>query len=119
MKHNFRNLEVWKKVSALVKTVYIFSSKLPNDEKYGLQSQLKRASVCVPSNIAEGRGRNGNKELIQFCNIAIGSLCEIETQLFLCQDLDLAKPNEVKTIISNIYQVRRMTLGFITTLKSR
>ncbi|MFD2724853.1 four helix bundle protein [Hyunsoonleella rubra] len=80
---DFRKLDIWKNGIELVKQVYQLSDKLPSDEKFGLRSQLTRASVSVPSNIAEGRSRNSEVEFKRFLEIAMGSLFEIETQLII------------------------------------
>lgn len=82
---NHKDLDAWKEGMKLVKIIYELTEKLPPSEMYGLKSQLRRASVSVPSNIAEGAARKSNKELIQFTYIAIGSLAEIETQVLLCK----------------------------------
>jgi S23 ribosomal protein. len=80
---NFRNLEIWKEGITLVKLIYKLANELPNEEKYGLRSQITRAAVSVPSNIAEGCSRNSEVEFKRFLEIAIGSLFELETQLVL------------------------------------
>ena len=81
--HNFKELRVWKEAIELAKLVYKTFAQFPPDEKYGLKSQVNRAAVSVPSNIAEGSGRGSNKEFAQFLKIAIGSAFEIETQMIL------------------------------------
>ncbi|TAH34278.1 four helix bundle protein [Candidatus Saccharibacteria bacterium] len=83
----YKDLIVWQKSRSLVKDTYLLCSKLPKDEVYGLCSQMKRASVSIPSNIAEGYRRNNQKEYIQFLGIAAGSAAELETQLILADDL--------------------------------
>ena len=79
MKHNFKELLVWKKSIDLVKSIYQITSILPSDERFGLISQMNRSSVSIPSNIAEGSGRTSEKEFIHFLNIAISSSYELET----------------------------------------
>lgn len=79
-----KKLVAWKEAMELVKLIYIFSSELPSDEKFNITSQLKRASVSVPLNIAEGAGRNSDKEFRHFLHIARGSLSEVNTVLDLC-----------------------------------
>jgi four helix bundle protein len=77
--HKLEELTIWKKSIELSKQVYLICQKLPQDEKFGLISQLKRSAISIPSNIAEGAGRNSNKEFIQFLGIANGSSYELQT----------------------------------------
>ena len=79
MKHNFKELLVWKKSIELVKSIYQITSMLPSDERFGLISQMNRSSVSVPSNIAEGSDRTSDKDFLHFLNIAIASSYELET----------------------------------------
>lgn len=81
-KKNYIDLDVWKEARILSKEVYLISSNFPNDEKFGLTSQIRRAVLSIPSNIAEGCGRNHPKDSIQFFYIARGSIYEVETQLY-------------------------------------
>ena len=81
--NSYRDLIVWQKAMDLTKKVYQITKMFPKDEMYGLTSQIRRCSVSVPSNIAEGRGRNSDKEFIRFLNISLGSLYELQTQLEL------------------------------------
>ena len=85
--HNFRELKIWKESLVLVKNVYLLTSKLPKDEKFGLVPQINRCAVSIPSNIAEGSGRTTEKEFLHFLNIAISSSYELETQLILVEDI--------------------------------
>ncbi len=85
--HNFRELIIWKESMSLVKKIYILTSQLPNDERFGLISQINRSSVSIPSNIAEGSGRTTDKEFSRFIEIAISSSYELETQLILISEL--------------------------------
>ncbi|HAF96116.1 MAG: four helix bundle protein [Elusimicrobia bacterium GWC2_51_8] len=87
MEKGYKKLEVWKKADALAKAVYAATSSFPKDEVYGVTSQLRRAALSVPVNIVEGTGRQGNKELKQFANIALGSLAETEYLLEFCKDV--------------------------------
>jgi four helix bundle protein len=80
---NYTDLDVWKYSRELVKKVYLLIKKIPKEEIYGLTNQIRRSVVSVPSNIAEGIGRQSNKETIHFLYIAKGSLQEVETQLYL------------------------------------
>ncbi|HPM04274.1 MAG TPA: four helix bundle protein, partial [Candidatus Cloacimonas sp.] len=83
-----KDLDVWKNGKELVVSVYKATRKYSNDELYGLVSQIRRAAVSIPSNIAEGAGRNHDREYIQFLYVALGSLAELETQLLISQRLD-------------------------------
>ncbi len=86
-KHNFRELTIWKDSMSFVKKVYLVSSVLPADERFGFISQINRSSVAIPSNSAEGSGRTINKEFVRFLEIAISSSYELETQLILINEL--------------------------------
>ena|SRR5258706_5412195 len=96
-------LEAWKESIALVSVIYRVTQEFPKDEIFGLTSQLRRAAVSVPSNIAEGAARHGSKEFAQFLNMAIGSVSEIETQLLIAVDLGyLAKDSSVFTLLEHV-----------------
>jgi len=84
--HNFKDLRVWQKSIELTTDIYKLLASFPTDEKFGLISQLKRAAVSVPSNIAEGAGRNSNKEFNHFLSISLGSLFELKTQLIISKN---------------------------------
>jgi len=86
-------LEVWKFAMQLVKAVYELTADFPAEERYGLSQQMRRAAVSIPSNIAEGAGRNGAKEFMNFIGISRGSLAELETQLQLAVMLGFAAPD--------------------------
>ena len=101
-----KDLEVWKKSIDLVIKVYNLSKNIPSDEKYGLISQIKRSSVSVPSNLAEGAGRSCKKEFIRFIDIAVGSLSELETQLIIIDKLGFCSINEL--IEEDITIIRKM-----------
>src|SRR5258708_4498013 len=102
---NYQDL-VWKKGRALVKQVYQLTQHFPKEELYGLTSQLRRAIISVPSNIAEGHSRSGTKDFIQFISIAIGSLAETETQLLLSEDLNYITPSQTEPVIKNIHELQ-------------
>ena len=87
MKRAHHDLKAWQEGMNLVEDVYRFTSTFPNEERFGLISQMRRSAVSVPSNIAEGAGRNGDKEFLNFLGIARGSLSELETQVQLSQRL--------------------------------
>jgi len=91
---SFKDLIVWQKAYTLVMEIYKITKDFPNNEVYGLSSQMRRAAVSMPSNIAEGYGRRYNKEYKQFLSVAYSSLCELETQYLLSIDLGYIKRSE-------------------------
>lgn len=104
-----KDLEAWKKSIELVTKVYSIVTTFPDDEKFGLVGQIKRAAISIPSNIAEGAARFSNKEMLRFLDISLGSLAELETQFIIAENLnffqntDLYKDiNEVAAIISGL-----------------
>ncbi|SDW85777.1 four helix bundle protein [Lutibacter oricola] len=107
---NHKELDVWKKSMDLVEIIYVLTKSFPDDEKFGLISQMRRCVVSIPSNIAEGAGRKGNKEFIQFLHIALGSLAELETQYLIADRLKYIKMNE--EVITKLNDVKRLLLGF-------
>jgi four helix bundle protein len=111
---NHKDLEVWKESMLLSKWIYSITSKFPKQETFGLTSQMRRCSVSIPSNIAEGAARNSNKEFIQFLYISLGSLAELETQIILSKEFGflLDASDEIKII-----SVRKKLLGLIKYLK--
>ncbi|MBI1978165.1 MAG: four helix bundle protein [Candidatus Omnitrophica bacterium] len=91
----FKDLIVWQKAYQLVKEIYKMTTVFPREELYGLSQQLRRAAIAIPSNIAEGYGRQHDKEYKQFLSVAYASLCELETQYLLSVDLNFASKNQV------------------------
>ena len=106
--HNFKELIVWQKSRKLVKDVYNLTQKFPSDEKFGLTQQIRRASVSIPSNIAEGSGRGTNNDFLRFMDIANGSAFELETQLYLALDLEYISQSEFNEIVSKLLDVERL-----------
>lgn len=100
----------------LAKDVYLLCSNLPIEEKFGLSSQMKRCVVSIPSNISEGSGRNSNKEFKHFLGIAIGSSCELQSQLILSENLGLVEYGSTEGILKNIEEIQKMIYSFIKTL---
>ncbi len=114
---NHKDLEVWKKSLSLVKAVYKLAENMPDSEKYGLISQMKRAAISIFSNIAEGAGRESDKEFIQFLYYSVGSIAELETQLLISQELGfLTIPDEVEDCLQ---MIRKLIIGLIRYLKSK
>jgi four helix bundle protein len=109
MRHNFRELKIWKESMNIVKSVYLLTSQLPADERFGLVSRINRCAVSIPSNIAEGSGRTSNKEFLHFLNISLSSSFELETQLILSNDLFNIQTED---LILKIHELQKMTVGF-------
>jgi four helix bundle protein len=106
--HNYKELEVWKKAIELAELVYSISANFPEHEKFGLTSQIRRSSVSVASNIAEGAGRNSEKEFAQFLGYAYGSCCELETQWILSKKIGYLTEESEKTLEGLISQIQKM-----------
>lgn len=116
---NYKDLIVWQKSRELVKNVYIIAEKLPKHEQFGLNAQIRRCAVSVPSNIAEGHSRNSIKEYIHFLYIAFGSLAELETQLILACDIGYFSETELNTIFQQIAEIQRMITGLRKSLSPK
>jgi four helix bundle protein len=114
---NYTELEVWKYARELVKLVYLLTKSFPKEEIYGLTNQIRRSVVSVPSNIAEGIGRQSNKEIIHFLYIAKGSLQEVETQLYLSFDLEYISNDELKNILEKVISCKKLLNGFMNYYK--
>ena len=99
---------MWQKGIVLVKAVYRITQAFPNEEKFGLVSQMRRASVSVPSNIAEGQARHTTGEFIQFISHAEGSIAELDTQFVLAVEFGYCKPEDAKATFALISELRRM-----------
>ncbi len=109
---DFKKLTIWLNSRALVAEIYNISQSMPKAEQFGLISQLRRAAVSVPVNIAEGAGRNTKKDFANFLNIAMGSLNELETLLLICIDLTLLSQQNVNKIFEEIILIRKQIFKF-------
>ncbi|MBU1100299.1 MAG: four helix bundle protein [Bacteroidetes bacterium] len=109
--HNFKELKVWQRSRELVKKIYDISSKFPDHEKFVLVSQIRRAVISLPSNIAEGCGSNSDKEFNRYLGIAMSSSYELETQLYLAFDLQYLFKNELDSTIEELNEIQRMLVG--------
>ncbi|MDN3666659.1 four helix bundle protein [Algibacter miyuki] len=114
---NYTDLDVWKNSRELVQLVYQLTKCFPKEELYGLTNQIRRCAVSVPSNIAEGCGRQSNKETIHFLYIAKGSLQEVETQLYLSFDLEYISEDDLKDILEKVILNKKLLNGFINYYK--
>lgn len=113
---SYKNLTVWQKSYQLTLHIYSATKRFPKDELFGLISQMRRCSVSIPSNIAEGNMRSGNKEHIQFIRIAYGSGAELETQLLLSKDLKYISNKEYTEINDLLSEIMKMLNKLISTL---
>ena len=109
---NFRELEIWKRSFELVNTVYESTLQLPDNEKFGLTSQIRRCAVSIPSNIAEGCSRTSNKEIARFLEIALGSSFELETQLLITIKRKMLENKQMGSIMDELNQVQKMISAF-------
>ena len=110
---NYRQLSVWKRAHGFVLGVYRSTGTFPDGERYGLTAQLRRAAVSVVSNIAEGSGRQGDREHMRFLKIARGSVCEIECQLLLSRDLGYLDADAWKLLDNDCQEISRMLHGLV------
>ena len=114
--NNFKDLRIWKIAVELVKKIYKTSSKFPKEEVYGLTSQMRRAAVSIPSNVAEGFRRQHNNEFKQFLYISLGSCAELETQIVIAQELGYIDSNQTTKLVEDLEYICKMTTNFIKTL---
>lgn len=112
----FKDLKMWQRGIEIVKDIYALTKKIPKEELYGLTSQMRRSSISIPSNIAEGFKRSHNKEYKQFLHIALGSLAELETQLIIAKELGYIKDNELNYIAEKIDHVVKMATSYANKL---
>ena len=115
---DFRELKVWEKAHGLVLDVYRHSREFPSEERYGLTSHLRKSAVSIPSNIAEGCGRNSEKELSRFLSYAAGSASETEYQVLLAHDLGYLSKEQHEHVKSLVTEVKRMLYALMRSLSS-
>ena len=115
---SYKDLLIWQKGIELVKEIYLICIDLPKDEVFGLQSQMKRAAISIPSNIVEGYGRNYTQNYIQFIKIARGSLLGLETQIIISKGLDFINEESFDKIINLITEENKMLNAFIKSISS-
>ena len=114
---SFKDLRVWQESISFVKIVYELSSEFPNDEKFGLISQMRRAAISIPSNISEGFGRHSKKEYIHFLEYSLSSLFEIETQLIISKNLNYGYSANYDEVFEKMLAIKKMLYKFISNLK--
>jgi four helix bundle protein len=119
MVQSYRNLVVWNKAMELVTEIYRMTQGFPKEELFGLTSQIRRAAVSVPSNIAEGKGRLSKGEFRQFLGNARGSLAELETQILIAQNLQYLHGAEVNRLLAMVEEVGKVLNGLLSAVKNQ
>ena len=115
---SFKDLNIWKNGITIVKPVYVIIESLPSDEKYGLRSQMTRAAVSIPGNIAEGASRSSEVEFKRFLEMSMGSLFELETQLIIIEELGCKSFEELKSILELIRTTAKQINSLIVKIKA-
>lgn len=113
---SYRDLIVWQKAMQLVVDIYLITGKLPDEERFGLVSQIRRSAVLIPSNIAEGYGRNYTKDYIRFLQIARGSLFECQTQLEIALNLKFITTSDIESVTFVSVEIEKMLNSLINKL---
>ena len=108
--HNYKKLHIWQDGINLARKVYEIAGTFPSHEKYGIVSQMTRAAVSIPSNIAEGAGRNSNKDFANFLGIALGSLFELHTQITICKQIGYIDHETVKQLEEQIFTLQQQII---------
>ena len=119
MGRSYRDLIAWQKSVAFVTQIYISTQSFPQQERFGLTGQLRRAAVSIPSNVAEGQARSSPREFHYFLSNARGSQAEIETQLQIAQNLGYLKPNQGQSLLGFAEEVGRLLTGRMASIKDR
>lgn len=114
---DFRKLQIWDRAHQLTLKVYLITKDFPQEEKFGLTNQLRRAISSVPANIAEGAGRNSNKDFAQFLNIAVGSLNEANYYLLLAKELNFISDENYKTLDNECNEIKAMLISLINKIR--
>lgn len=117
--HKLKDMKIWNKAIDLCVDIYRATATFPQTETYGLTSQIRRASVSISSNIAEGAGRNSNREFVHFLGIATGSAYELLTQITISEKLNLIDPGQSEYLTHNIDELLKMTYSFKEQIKKK
>jgi len=113
---SYRDLEIWKRSMDLVAEIYLITKQFPKEELYTLTSQIRRAAISIPSNIAEGRSKRSTKDYMRFLNVSYGSLSELETQLMIGQKLGYIASNKLDPMLDETANIGRMINGLLSSL---
>jgi four helix bundle protein len=117
--HNYKELKLWQKSIDLVTHIYGVTRDFPSNERFGLVSQINRSAVSIPSNIAEGAGRNTDKKFVKFLAIAHASSFELETQLIISKNLDYISPEKLMELSGLIAELQKMNFSIQSRLQAR
>jgi four helix bundle protein len=115
----FKDLLIWQKAMNFVTKIYQSTRLFPKDEQFGLTSQIRRSSISIPSNIAEGFGREGNNDYLRFLNISLSSLFEIQTQLEIAKNVHYLNVTEFNLLYEDSRELERILVAFIKRIKDR
>ena len=115
---DFRQLEVWRFAQELAVGIYRLTAPFPKEERYGLTDQIRRAAVSIPTNLAEGCGRDGDADFARFVPIAFGSACEVESLLELCRELGFLNATDYELTQAKLVSVKRMLSGLLKKLRA-
>jgi four helix bundle protein len=118
MSGTYRDLKIWQAAMEMVRDVYRLTREFPREETYGLTIQLRRAAVSIPSNIAEGKGRSSDKELLHFLSNAKGSLFEVETQVMIAESLGYLTHSQGEGLLSQTAQLGRLLNGLMKAFRT-
>jgi four helix bundle protein len=116
--NNFRELKVWQKAITLVKKIYLSTKSFPLEEQFGLNNQIRRCAVSIPSNIAEGAGRKSEKEFEHFLYVSLGSCFEFETQLIISRELEYISQDTFSNLEKEIIEIEKMIRGLQKTINN-
>ena len=116
--HNYKEFKVWKRSIALNVLIYKCTRSFPVEEKFGLVSQMRRSAISIPSNIAEGSGRRTDKDFAHFLSIAHGSICELESQLFISLELKFISKEDFEKVIYELKEIQKMLYVLIIKFDS-
>lgn len=116
---NFKELEVWKEARVLTKDIYLLTNDLPQDEKFGLISQIQRCVISIPANIAEGSAKDSQKDFLRYLQISLGSSFELESHLILCVDLEFFNHERVESHFQNNNRLQKRLSSLMKYVKTQ
>jgi four helix bundle protein len=113
-----KDLDVWKAAIRLAREIYAVTATFPREEQFGMTTQMRRASVSIASNIAEGAARQGDKEFVHFLHMSLGSAAELETQLTIAREVGLGSPTTLDPVDVSVVRVRQLLIGLVRSIKA-